>query len=394
MDYGRFVGVLCLIVAGCDDSAPPGDDGGGDICEGLSGELLTSAQLDQAAPSDLVLDPTSDAGEFYVSYSGVDCVSRHSADGQELWRLPGDACDQLAVDSAGDLLLAGLDNTNDGSRITKRNSDGEELWTHILSEELASELRLDVAVDPDDNVLVMGSDPFSDEGGWVTKLDASGAEQWTVVLGGRTVEKNPPSVATSANGDVTVGYALDGEDADGLVRVSRYDAAGQEQWSVDFPGPSARLDAMDTDDTGRVIVGLYVYDEGGPRRSLALLSAQGTLEWTRSTDDTPSQLTSAVAFAPCDTIVMAGGADPASDASELGRQLWVTKLDSDGTPLWANFTDGPLDTNHFSDGIRAIAVDAAGQITAAGVVTVEINPSQGEEFPVNDTDLWFGRFDA
>lgn len=207
----------------------------------------------------------------------------------------------------------------------------------------------------------------------------------------RAEENGGVRVAVSGAGEVTVAHALDG---DGLVHVLRLDGAGDELWSLELPGADARVDGLDVDASGRTLLGMYTFDDRAAR-ALMLIGSDGDVKWTRGSDDIPIEITSDLAFGPCDTIVLAGTADSIDDTPGFWRQLWITKLTADGDPLWTEMIDGPLAQPEAEDSIHAIVIDEAGRVTAAGAVTTAIDPDNGdEEFPTHDRDLWLGRFGA
>ena len=384
-------------------SSPPPDPTGADStetgdpldCDALAGNLTWSEQADAPSPTGIALDPLSDTGEFYLSYRIGGCLSRHDSDGQEQWSVDGMACERIAVDSAGDVLLAGEDITVGlgHARISKVGPDGMEQWTHVHTTKALSSIAQDLATDPEDNVLVIGKDVDVDDVDWVTKLDAGGDPQWLVPLEGAAIDSERSRIGVDAAGDIRAAHTVRDPAGNNLVRLVRLDPDGMLQWSLDLPGEEIRLESMGVDSMGRTLLALYTYDfdEAGATRFLVFVDGDGNELWTRTSEDTAIEFTTVIAFAPCDTIVVAGMGDPGPSTLGRERQIWISKLSIDGEPLWAQMIDGPFEEGDADDQIHDIAVDAQGRVTAAGTMTVDT--FDNGKFPGYVRDRWLGQFD-
>lgn len=400
MHRSTWLGCMIAVVIAC---GPKGsEDGGGtsetegDVldCDALTGTLGWSTLTDAPDPSGIALDPSSDTGAFYVSYRSNGCLSRHDGDGDEQWRVEGPACEHIVVDSVGDVLLAGQDQSVGvgQARISKRGPNGTQQWAYEHTTDAVESTAQGIATDPNDDVLVVGKDIDVDDVDWVLKLDAAGTKQWLVPLQGSAIDSERSRIGVDATGSVTAAHTVRDEAGNNLVRVVRLDPDGVLQWSLDLPGEEIRLEAMGIDDDGRALVALYTFDAAvlEATRSLVLLDAEGAQRWTRTSADTALEYTATIAFAPCDTIVVAGMGDPGPSTLGAERQIWISKLTSDGEPLWAKMIDGPYEPDA-EDQIEAIAVDALGGVVAAGTMTVDV--VDDDEFPVYVHDRWLGRFD-
>lgn len=396
-----WLGCMMAVVTAC---GPKGsEDGGGTSetdgdtldCDALTGTLAWSTLTDAPDPSGIVLDPSSDTGAFYVSYRSNGCLSRHDGNGDEQWSVEGPACEHLAVDSVGDLLLAGEDQSVGLGQawISKRDPNGAQQWAYGHTTDALSSTAQGIATDPNDDVLVVGKDVDVDDVDWVLKLDAAGTKQWLVPLEGSAIDSERSRIGVDATGSVTVAHTVRDEAGNNLVRVVRLDPDGVLQWSLDLPGEEIRVEAMGIDDDGRALVALYTFDSAvvEATRSLVLLDAEGMQQWTRTSADTALEYTATIAFAPCDTIVVAGMGDPGPSTLGAERQIWISKLTSDGEPLWAGMIDGPYEPDDAEDQIEAIAVDALGGVVAAGTMTVDV--VDDGKFPSYIHDRWLGRFD-
>lgn len=375
---------------GSGSSTDASSDGVGGDCEAFDGALAWSQQDDIPLAEDVVLDPLSSQGEFYVSYSGLTCLSRHGADGTEQWREDGAACEHMAIDDAGNVLLAG--DANGRARIVKRGPDRSIVWTHERPMTDGGSEGLDVAIGRDGAVVVLGSG--EGRGQWVLVLDADGNEQWTKSLPLELdLDGRDPQVGTDGDGNIIVAHTgRDGGD-EVLLRVVSYTPDGDERWSVDQHGPMIGVEALGVRESGESLLGHYTFESDTTEavRTLVMVDAAGAISWTKTSRDSAIELTNAIAFAPCDTIVLAGGGDPGPSTYGTERRLWVSKIDLAGTPLWSQLIDGPLEPDG-EDILGGVAVDEDGAITAVGNVVVAVDEVPGEEFPNYDRDRWLGRF--
>ncbi len=389
-----------LVGLGACDLDPEGPGENGEECaspEALTGESVWSRTEDVTVPEQVVHAESEDGG-FYLAYDGArpECVSRHDGDGEQLWSVSGTACDRLALDSGGNLLLAGAAQgarlEDDFARIAKLGPDGEQEWVVERSPLGSKSEAHDVVTDPEDGVFVTGMDTTylepvgTERTSWVMKLDASGSEEWFVSLEGIPLHEEfaKSQISVDGLGRTTVARLLGGGDGeDDFARLDRLDPSGQPLWSVDIEGPNINVEAMGVDDQGNSLVGIYTYDysvesDVGYARTLTLYDPEGAPLWTKSTRDTPwLGSTYDIAFDPCGTIVVAGGA---SD------HAWVAKLSSDGELLWSQTSDDE-DTL-----FRSVSVDARGQIVAAGHATVGWRPDVEFDTPIRERLL--ARFGA
>jgi cysteine-rich repeat protein len=170
----------------------------------------------------------------------------------------------VAVDAAGNVVVAGFEEGPTSRDIFVRKYDpaGVELWTHTHDNAEALEDRAEgVAVDGDDNVIVVGWETSSTSGGrwWVRKLAPDGAELWTEVDEGDTSEgMRANAVATTDSGDIAVVGSVVAAGF-GAAVVRKYDADGDERWTRTFESqPSTGAEAFDVavrGDEGLYVVG-------------------------------------------------------------------------------------------------------------------------------------------
>jgi uncharacterized delta-60 repeat protein len=278
-------------------------------------------------------------------------VVKFDASGRELWRqvidgsaatstpFDGDAANAVVVDAGGDVIAAGATRNSDTGQdftvIKFNGATGAELWRQVIP---SAEART-IAVDGRGDLIVAGG-----VGGdfLVVKLGgADGRELWRQIiegssgLAGRTGWFN--SVAVDATGDVSAAGAFDvlspipgggGGSGGGKFIVTKFDGgSGAELWRQVVTGTisSARSEALT----------VTVDDEGN---------------------------------------VFAGG-----DTTNTGtsRDFTVIKLDgASGLELWRQAINGTANSNDLA---RAVTVDAAGNVFAAGLT---VNAGFGDDFTV------------
>ena len=192
--------------------------------------------------------------------------------------------------------------------------------------------------------------------------------------------------------------------------VAKYDSNGNFLWVQDFAGPAGTVSnpgpynqgyALTTDSTGNVYVagsyqGTTTFGTSGPSLTaagtydefVAKLSSAGSVAWAKGTSGSGSSVTQAAGLAvdsSGDVITTgfyagtvnfnpnASGA-AVSLTSAGSRDIYVQKLDSSGSLLWAEGFGSPdIDQGN------SIAVDSSGNLYVAGVYSdsVNFNPGTG-----------------
>jgi len=236
----------------------------------------------------------------------------------------------VAVDSARNVIVAGTESVpGEGKNWLVRKFDpaGELVWERTHNGPAgADDEAFGIAVDGSDNVIVAGSEGTLSEGAnWmVRKYDSAGTPLWTVPYNSQGANNDyATAVAVDGSGNVAVAgyeYRTDlGQERD--WRVNSYDAGGSLVWSVSYDGAAHSIDmayAVAADSSGNVVV---------------------------------------------------AGTEVAT-----GYDFLVRKYDSGGNLLWSAAYDSPA---HNNDILRGVAVDAGGNVYAAGY---ELRPDLGESY--------------
>lgn len=260
-----------------------------------------------------------------------------------------------------------------------------------------------MAVDGAGNVLLVGvsGKPLTSgyAGSFVTKLDAAGAPIWSVI------EKSPDyfereALAVAANGNEVAVVGADWvyagtEDGYPVSKsfATLYDAAGHAEWSQ--RGSGGKSLGVAVDGAGNVFVGgagAGVWPPDAGYRSAAFITSVtggGALRWTNDLTwldpSWGSPTIRALAVDACGEIV-AGGIVVESGLwtgqPDVDRVL-VVKLDPLGQPLWARAYRGG------TDGARGIAVRTS-TIAITGTFAGKLDFGEGPLDSASDASLCAG----
>lgn len=325
--------------------------------------------LDRTA--DLVVDGAGNAilagriGSAGGDYSIA--LLKYAPDGTRLWERiyarPG-GCTMgqfdglaLAVDSNQNILLASHQDCK--FLLMKIDPGGSTVWTQGLGGGLG-DVATDVALDPTENVFVVGTTNGGAGPYAVAKLDPQGQLLWNRVQSGPTSNVLGPA-HVAVGGDGTVVIAGSPETFCGLPQLMTwsYDAAGTPLWNRmhdDACNWSTAVGVV-VDHLGNVIVGadqLLQY--------LALeYSAAGTPLWAEShiAASLGTSRARTVGLTPRGTVIVAGG----SSSTPGTQQVFTTAAwDPLGNLAWVQELGLPSSRSEATD----LSVDEAGNIYVTG----------------------------
>ncbi|MDZ7801894.1 MAG: SBBP repeat-containing protein [Trueperaceae bacterium] len=353
--FAIFVILPVLLAVGCGPSGPSGPSG-------VSAVIVEPDEVELVVGEHHQLDATVDAAgnaSEEVTWSSDDAsVATVNEAGHVSAVAEGSAT--VTATSVADPSIA------DDVRV-EVFVEGALRWTKLVETHMVDEIGA-IAVDGADDVLVggatagdMGDATAGALGGggggeaaldaYVRKLDAGGDEVWTHQFG------------TSHEDEVArAGLATDGENA---VLVG-----------ATVGGP----------------VGTHV---GGQDALLRKLDATGEVVWTRQFGTSDADNVRSVAVGREDAVVVAGETRGDVAAVNAGQtDVYVRKFDADGTTLWTRqFGSGTF------DGVWGVAVDATGHVFVAGDTNGALaGPSAGgwdlwvRRLDPDGTTLWTRQF--
>jgi cysteine-rich repeat protein len=384
-----------------------GDDIGYDIAVDSAGNVLLTGYFQGTV--DFGGGPLSSAGSWDVFAVKLDAQGQHMWSR----RFGGTSDDHgraIAVDSAGNVLLTGyfwgtvdfgggpLSSAGWDTFAVKLDAQGQHLWSRRLGG-TGVDIGDDIAVDSAGNVLLtgyfqgtadFGGGPRSSAGGYdifAVELDAQGQHIWSRRLGGTSHDYGLDIAVDSAGNVLLTGYFEGTADFGGGPLPSaggrdifavELDAQGQHLWSRRLGGTSNDFGyGITVDNAGNVLLTGYfggtVDFGGGPLSSAGggdifaiELDAQGQHLWSRRFGGTSEDYGFGIAVDSAGNVLLTGyfvgtvdfGGGPLSSA---GFDIFAVELDAQGQHRWSRRLGG---TN--TDYGLSIAVDSAGNVLLTG----------------------------
>jgi YD repeat-containing protein len=250
-----------------------------------------------------------------------------------------------------------------GQFLLKFDLDGNELWLRELDSlgGLRSVGRR-LAIDPDGNVFVIGTNTAIPNAMLTMKYDPQGNQLWEAIM---PSTGTPVRVETDAAGNAYVlGWTMS---ALPDFVTAKYDPEGNLLWRNEFAGgvinEASGLTVSAGGDvavTGRSNIVGNAYDA-----SVVVYDTDGNERWWRNHSSTStgggSDRGSSVAFGPAGEVYVGGS----SENHDADWDTTLIKYDAEGNELWVrdhNFDPGP---NNY-DSILWIGVDSFGNVLAAG----------------------------
>ncbi len=139
------------------------------------GNVLWTRTYDRAGEDDSITAVAIDGADDSIFVAGYDTddgvdfrtwLRKYDADGTAQWTETFDGdyggidyASGLAVDTSGDVIVAGAEETGDlnlDAWVRRYDADGEVLWTNVYDEAGFDDLATDVAIDADSDLLVCG----------------------------------------------------------------------------------------------------------------------------------------------------------------------------------------------------------------------------------------------
>lgn len=330
------------------------------------------------APSGRIYVVGSTTGSLANAGSALEDVFVRAidSDGTALWTRQFGSSGQdfgwdVAVAPDGTVVVAAR--LNGAGVVRKFEDDGSDAWTHTITDMSDA---YDVSVDPTGHILVSGSTRGSlaspnagEEDAFVRKLDADGAEVWTRQYGdaGWDVALD---VAVDAQGNVAVVGSTEISDyGETNVLVWMMDADGNELWDRSFgSGDPAEGTAVAMDPDGDVLVaGAAIGSVGGDAPGdydpfVRRYDPDGTVEWTHQFGTPGYEHLWGIAVGGDGRIAVVGLTDGALTETATGtRDAFVATVASNGTPLeiYQFGTTG-------ADIVQSVDVDASGHLVVVG----------------------------
>ena len=291
-------------------------------------------------------------GEF----SGTAYTIKLNSSGNEIWNVTFDGnMDNgrgVAVDSNNNIIVTGCSFDGIYRYYTiKYDSDGNELWNATYYSGAGGwDYAMGVAIDSNDNVIVVGAVTAGAKQAATVKYNSSGSELWNVTYN----SWKHRGVAVDSNDNVLVVGKPTGVDS----YLIKYDSGGNELW-VDTSVGQETIYSVATDSLNNVII------NGGspapPDYYTAKYDSSGNELWSVTYDSGGNDYPGlqAAAVDSMDNIIVTGSAY--FDAS--GNNCYTIKYDSNGNEIWNVAYDSGGD-----DGGSAVAVDSSDNVVVVGYI--------------------------
>lgn len=330
----------------------------------------------------LALDP---AGNVLVSGGNYGAVAKYSNSGSLLWNSsygsPASSSAAMAVDSNSDVILTGYPYSGATSWdfvTLKYSSAGVSLWLQPYGGSGFSEDRpYAVAVDRNRNIFVTGySTRGTNNNDCVTiKYSPDGVGQWTNFFSGAgNTDDYGTALAVDSAGNVFVtGYLATGQPSGAYVALA-YSGAGVPLWTNIYPAPNggeAFANAIAVDTIGNVFVtGNSAGIGSGYDYATLKYSNTGVPLWTNRYNGPGNgdDVATAITVDNAGNVLAFGRSAPQNGKHDFA----LLKYSSDGTPLWTNRYNGPMNGYDFG---MAVALDQTGNVFVSGYVSGGLGPT-------------------
>lgn len=305
---------------------------------------------------DLELDASGNTYATGASYNGTsyDWVTvKYNSDGVELWRRSygGTGIDEphaLVLDGANNVIVTGsrfISGSDwDIATIKINGTTGAIIWSVINAGSTEFDYGVDVAVDPFNNVLVLGAlnvAPGNTDFVTIKYSPGGGGLTWSRTLGG-AFNDNPKVILTDAASNVYVTgnheYSVGTTYFD--FRVAKYNSVGTLQWSVTEDSGFGKLDtpfAMSLDGANNVVVagsGFTDILNEEDFMTVKFSGASGAVLWKRlyAGDAEALDVVNAVVVGSTNNVYVTGK----SKSIATSEDYYTIAYNSSGTELWAS----------------------------------------------------------
>ncbi len=314
----------------------------------------------------------------------------HAEGGAPVWTNFTTAGGLLALDNAGNVFVSGV-----GSAVAKYSNSGSLLWSTFYGSPASDSAAM--AVDSNGDVILV-SYPYSGATSWdfvTLKYSSEGAFLWLRQYGGSGFSEDRPSaVAVDRDRNIFVtGYSTRGTNNNDCVTI-KYSPDGVGQWTNFFSGAGNTDDygnALAIDSAGNVFVTGYLTDGQGAGSYLTLAySGAGVPLWTNIYPAPGGQ-----AFGIANVVDTSGNVFITGGSAGIGSDYdYATlKYSSAGVPLWTNRYNGPKSGEDIA---TSIALDNAGNVLVFG----RSAPQNGYhdyalvKYSSDGTPLWTNRYNG
>jgi len=354
-----------------------GDDSGNDIAVGDTGNLYV-------------------IGTEYISgdYDNNIWITKYDTDGGPFWtqtyssdgHYSDDSGSGITVDNIGNVYATG---TNDLADIWvgKYDADGAPLWTQIDTGPIdQNNYGHDLAVDNIGNSFVISTVDSNPGFGinfdiWIRKYNNGGTPIWLDSYDVGSLDQGFGIAVDNSSCVYATGYVSTIEEG-WNIWIRKYNSSGVPNWTNTYNSPANGTDigraiAVDISGNAYITGSTYVAESGeGANIWIGKYNDSGTLIWDRTYNGVANDRDegNGIATNNLGNIYVTGYETIIGE----GRNIWITKYDTDGNPLCAQTYNGPANGDDQGNGI---AVDNTGNVYVTGYETV---PGEGSNIWVRE----------
>ena len=203
---------------------------------------------------------------------------------------------------------------------------------------------------------------------WILRLDKEGNVKWQKTYGGQKYDE-AHALAIAPNGDIIVAGYTDNSEAGGRdALILRLDENGSVEWQGTYGGENVDVaKAIALASNGDIIVAGYTesFDVKDCDAWVLRLDGQGNVKWQKAYGDYERRIgnydqANSVAIAPNGDIIIAGYSK-SIDQWGLNGDVWVLRLDKNGSVIWQRTYGGKL-----GDVVNGLTLSEKGDILMAG----------------------------
>ena len=298
-----------------------GRDYGAGIAVGSSGDVYVVGTSDVSGTNDILL-------------------AKYNSSGTIQWqrKIAGDSPDSdygrgIALDSSDNVYITGkIQNLSGGIGVAslflaKYNSSGTIQWQNRLNTDTNQGAEgYGVAIDSSGNIYVAGYDSVSTDM-LIAKYDTSGTIQWQRRLGGTGTQQASSIAVDSSNNVYVTGYWSTGASLYYELVIAKYNTSGTLQWQNKLGSSSNEFDAgVATDSSSNVYVIGYSNAGGTNDIIIAKYNTSGTIQWQRKLNSGGSDISGGISIGSSGDMYITGTSD-----ADVAPGMLFARLPTDGT---------------------------------------------------------------